>query len=551
MIINNIGINFAGGGGGGGSTAVISTKDFSITANGETSITMEEGVDGISAGTITTNVQPTLTAATFDQNGTYTPGDGIDGFNSVTVAIDGSENRLNKFMKDQVTAITQSDLDGVQSISNYCFYNKTNIKTVDLPSSVNSITTNAFNHCTSLQSIDVTNVRSYGTGVFQGCWALSAVTGFEYFTGEMQSYLFDECTSLKSITVGCTGFTDYLGAVFRACASLTSVTFVNNVNQASPSAAYNNWYNGCTSMEFLDFTHNYIVPALKFNSAFTAFTQNYEIRVPQILYDSWTAATNWSDASIVGHIVAYPDVYDVLKIKYTTSDGNDITPNIQYSSDSGWRSGYVGSEFDASTGGTVSFYGPELRIPDNLYSGKTTIETAELPEGTTIISSNAFKNCSSMVSIKMPSSITAITSSAFSGCTSLTAMTIPDGLTMQNLNSNAFAGCTALTEVTLGEAITALTATYIGPKNLTSVSPSLTAATFGSQLSAVYLAPFNTGATVSKLTLKSTTPPEWASNLFNGMAASGTLYVPSESISAYTTWLANTPISGWTITAIS
>ena len=31
---------------------------------------------------------------------------------------------------------------------------------------------------------------------------------------------------------------------------------------------------------------------------------NYVIKVPAALYDDWKAATNWSDSTVVSHIVA-------------------------------------------------------------------------------------------------------------------------------------------------------------------------------------------------------------------------------------------------------
>ena len=197
MIINISKINLSGcSGGGGGDSKVISTKNFEVTANGTTNITMDQGVDGISAGTITTsvdmgpayssgytegfasgetagaaaqkalltsttvttngtvtrengysavtvNVQPTLTSATITTNGTYTPGAGVDGFNSVSVNVPQiGENKLPGFLCGEygsVTALTENDFSEYTLAGPYLTqYNitfKSNLKSITFPKS--------------------------------------------------------------------------------------------------------------------------------------------------------------------------------------------------------------------------------------------------------------------------------------------------------------------------------------------------------------------------------------------------------------------------------
>lgn len=663
MIINISKINLSGcSGGGGGDSKVISTKNFEVTANGTTNIVMDQGVDGISAGTITTNVdmgpayssgytegyasgetvgaaaqkalltsttvttngtvtrengysavtvsvQPTLTAATFDQNGTYTPGSGVDGFNSVTVNVDGAENRLNKFFKDQVTAVTQSDLDGVITTSNYQFYFHTNLKSVDLPASVKTLSSNCFAY-SGIESIDISNVTQMNDSVFSNCSSLTGVTGLENYTREATNYLFRDCINLTGDLVTGMKGSQYGGnSLFQNCAKLTSVTFLSNITDFCGSSAYNNWFAGCSKIEYLDFTHNYTIPNLRIANPFTAFTQNYEIRVPQVLYDQWTAATNWSDSRVVNHIVGCPNAYNVMSLKYTTSDGNDITPVIAYTSTT-WGSSVVGSEFDATTGGTVNFYGPSLTIPSYTFSGKTTLESMTLDSAVTRldiatfygctgltgvtmpsvteISQDAFKNCSSLTNDTLDfTKYTIIGNSAFTNCVSLTGATLPSACTV---NKYAFDGCTALTSISLPSTGTVgsnafmncglvgtLTvpnvnvfegsAPFSGCTGLTDVvfegsfnaynqgvgdifkyGPTITGATFNSGVSFQYGSNPDYSHIVS-MTFKSPTPPTGNVGQFS---STGTMYVPAEYLSVYTNWASNqTKFSGWTVTAIS
>ena len=65
----------------------------------------------------------------------------------------------------------------------------------------------------------------------------------------------------------------------------------------------NNTFSGCTHLELVDFSQATTVPALHNKNAFNARNETYKIVVPDALYTTWTTATNWSNASIVGHIV--------------------------------------------------------------------------------------------------------------------------------------------------------------------------------------------------------------------------------------------------------
>lgn len=541
MIINISKINLSGcSGGGGGDSKVISTKNFEVTANGTTNIVMDQGVDGISAGTITTNVQPTLTAATFDQNGTYTPGSGVDGFNSVTVNVDGSENRLNKFFDNHLTAITQSDLSGVTQIRDYGCYGMSNLKSVDLPPSVTTLYTHAF-HGSGIETIDLSNITNLGVGVFSGCTSLTGVTGLENYTGQVPDNLFQGCTALTgNLKVG-GQLKQTTSGIFGNCNNLTSITFYYNLNTESGAGtnASAKVFAGCTSIEYLDYTRNKCVAALRTSNPFTAFTQNYEIRVPQSLYNTWINTLSWTASTVVNHIVAYPDVYSSTSITYKTSDGLDIEPVTSYTSTTTWHAGFVSREFDPTTGGTVTMYGLD-EIPNKIYSGKSTLISVEIPEGVTSIlgsldnewanSGSTFSGCTALTSVTLPSTLEYIGGKAFYQCTSLSSITIPDSVT--TIGVKAFYNCTGATSLTISSSLDTIASEAFGYcRNLT------------------------------EITFRGTTPPQnyvpvsLGGGPFLGCNGVGTIYVPAESVQTYIDWINNNDwaggLRGWTVTAIS
>ena len=63
-------------------------------------------------------------------------------------------------------------------------------------------------------------------------------------------------------------------------------------------------FNGCTSLELVDMTGSTGAPWLD-PTAFKNTNDTYKIVVPDSLYDTWIAATNWS--SISTHIMKKSD----------------------------------------------------------------------------------------------------------------------------------------------------------------------------------------------------------------------------------------------------
>ena len=57
----------------------------------------------------------------------------------------------------------------------------------------------------------------------------------------------------------------------------------------------------------VDFRSANSVPSLAATSAFTGVNSNYKIVVPDSLYETWINATNWSNTSIVSHIIKASD----------------------------------------------------------------------------------------------------------------------------------------------------------------------------------------------------------------------------------------------------
>lgn len=160
------------------------------------------------------------------------------------------------------------------------------------------------------------------------------------------------------------------------------------------------------------------------------------------------------------------------------------------------------------------------------FHGCTSLESVNLPEGMTTITASLFEGCQALSSITIPSTVTSIGNSAFSNCKALASIVIPSGVT--TLNESVLYSCSGLTSVTLPNGL--LT---IGKQSLRACT-GLTSLTIPSTVTTINDYAFHTCKNIVSLTCEATTPPTInGSNVFGAMTALTTVYVPSESVSAY------------------
>ena len=85
-------------------------------------------------------------------------------------------------------------------------------------------------------------------------------------------------------------------------------------------------------------------------------------------------------------------------------------------------------------------------IKDNAFKGQTNIKNVVIPSSVTSIGASAFSGCTALENIVIPSSVMTIGASAFGSCTALKNIVIPSSVT--TIGASAFSGCTALETVT-------------------------------------------------------------------------------------------------------
>ena len=219
----------------------------------------------------------------------------------------------------------------------YMFYGCTSLTSApQLPATTlaNHCYSFMFNDCTSLTQAPelpaTTLAFNCYSSMFQNCTSLTSAPQLPATTLDIACYMsmFRSCKSLTNapelpattLAIRC------YDSMFSICTSLTNApelpatTLANycysnmfqdckSLKRIKMNASSGRWgtymFSGCTQLELVDMTGSTGVPQLENVNNFENTNDTYKIVVPDSLYDTWIAATNW--ASIASHIMKQSD----------------------------------------------------------------------------------------------------------------------------------------------------------------------------------------------------------------------------------------------------
>ena len=271
----------------------------------------------------------------------------------------------------------QFQSESISVIGANAFKGNTNIVSVTLPSTVNRFEAEAFNGCTSLESVISTSSISVSNKMFYGCTSLKNIPAVgsvgEYaFTGcsalesvdiggDISKYAFSSCTALKNVSINW----EYSGYIlgeraFYNCSALESLSIPDKISYGQYGDCA---LEGCTSLKFLSIPYGF---GEYFGTVFTDW------------YISQSAAS---------HNASVPASLTHVEIVCEGSYGN---------------------------------------IPK--FTNCTGIKSITLTGGMDTIPYGAFDGCSALEALVLPSSIKEIGATAFAGCTSLVTNVYDNGI---------------------------------------------------------------------------------------------------------------------------
>ena len=136
-------------------------------------------------------------------------------------------NDLNDSFSEEAIPVEQFKL-GYESIGENAFFSCVSLKSVTLPSSVNTIEIGAFNSCENLESINLENVNTVQATAFLACESLKSVK-LEKVT-IIEDLAFAGCTALSDLTLG-NNLTEIYNEAFINCDSLKEVVLPESLEK--------------------------------------------------------------------------------------------------------------------------------------------------------------------------------------------------------------------------------------------------------------------------------------------------------------------------------
>ena len=333
---------------------------------------------------------------------------------------------------------------------------------IQIPDSVETISTNAFYCCQDLESITLpASLKTIESSAFGSCRNLSEVRLPASLTA-IEVYVFDGCSSLETVfyegslaqwsrintSNGFLGYSSPSLVMNDYTAQFISVMDEDDPN-SPPKTVTITKYTGTESTVILPSTiSSWPVTkigedALKDNTTITSVT--IPASVTEIGANAFAGCTNltsvkyggdWSKLTIQSGNPAVEDAVNAQLFDFAFTPDNTAVIVTYYKC--------KGTAADVTI--PSCYKGKPVTAINNAAFPNSAVTSVTIPDSVTSIPDAAFVNCSQLTNISIPNSVTYIGFSAFDGCASLKSITLPSSL--RTIGNSAFAGCPSLMTVT-------------------------------------------------------------------------------------------------------
>ncbi len=375
--------------------------------------------------------------------------------------------------------------EGVTNIDEHAFDSFYNLKTITIPSTVFDIEKNAFNGCTSLQSIEVLgNNIHYASidGVLYSGTTMDTLIHYpagkadkSYYVFQFVKHIEDNAffwaSNLEEVTL-CDGLISIGDYAFDMCESLKSIHIPSTVSEIGEGAfswcydlesitvgAQNTKYTAVNGVLYTkDMETLLLYPAKK---AATSFTIPDTVKV--IAADAFWCAENLTNVifneslETIGHGAFHASsITSFIPGDNLKEIGGGAFQNCMYLSTILLPDGI--EKVGASAFYNTYYYSNESNWENNLlYIGKYLVDSKEvitscdIKEGTRLIADMTFCFRENLSRVTLPDSLKIIGEGAFSSCESLPIIGLNQGLEV--IGNFAFAACRQLRQIVIPESV--------------------------------------------------------------------------------------------------
>lgn len=410
----------------------------------------------------------------------------------------------------------------VLSVGNNACSQCTELRAIDMPSTLASIGDNAFMDCSRLESLSLpTSLTLIGVGTFQGCSSLSSVTIGPAVT-TIGNVAFEGCSALTSLTIP-----DAVAMIgnwaFCNCSGLDSIYIGESV-----SNIFQNTFAGCSHVRFIHYnarnancsyySGGAYHSALPVNGLTQLRIGDNVQSVPQYAF----ANASLLDSIFIGSEVNFIDS--------SAFAGSTNLHYLYFNSNN-----FADEDFPTealSPFGKLSrlVFGNDVRrVPTAAFAERDSLSSVSFGSALVSIGDSAFYNCGFLQGpIQFPSSLTAIGLSAFLNCVHLSDISM--GGALATIGNNAFRGCIRLESITLPDGVIS-----IGDSAFFGCALLGGGLSFPASITDIGSHAFANIATITRIEVRSSTPPTIQASTFASAALTTPIFVPCGAVLNYQT----------------
>lgn len=323
--------------------------------------------------------------------------------------------------------------------------NLTGLTSVTIPTSVKGVAGVAFEGCTGLTKVNISDLASwcdidfeytdsnplyYAHNLYLNGSKITNLT-IPNTVSVIKQFAFFNCTALTTVTIP-TSLTSCGPGAFKGCSGIVTVNW-NAINCADCADGYK-------PFEWL-----YTLQNFNFGNTVT--------RIPSSLCCELIGLTS---VTIPSSVTSIGENAFILCRNLTKVEISSITAwcNIDFENNTANPLNYAKNLYlNGSKVTNLTIPNTMTKIKDYTFYNCESLTSATIPNSVTEIGSYAFNGCSGLTSLTLSNSLRTIQPRAFYGCSGLPSLEIPNSVT--SIGNYAFSGCTGMTLLTIPNSITA------------------------------------------------------------------------------------------------